>query len=152
MQIGMRKFGLALAAVGFLALTGCASVPLASADQDQAAKSFTAQSGKARIYLYRNETFGAAIKMPVSFDGKTVGQTASKTYFYWDVDPGTHSIASLTENTPTISVDAKSDNVYYVWQEVKMGAFAARSDLHLVDEETGKKGVQQCKLAQPQTF
>jgi hypothetical protein len=35
-----------------------------------------------------------------------------------------------------------------VWQEVKMGAFAARSALHLVDEKTGEDGVKECKLIQ----
>jgi hypothetical protein len=68
------------------------------------------------------------------------------------VEPGKHTLASLTENTPTIDVDAKSNGVYYVWQEVKMGAFAPRSMLHLVDEDKGKKGVQDCKLAQVQTY
>ncbi len=152
MKINMSKISVVLTAFAVLGLAGCASVPMAPEGQDTAGKSFVAQAGKARIYLYRDETFGAAIKMPVSFNGKTVGQTASKTYFYWDVDPGKHTLASLTENTPTIDVNAQADNVYYVWQEVKMGAFAARSDLHLVDEGKGQKGVQACKLAQAQTY
>ena len=37
---------------------------------------------------------------------------------------------------------------YYVWQEVKMGAFAARSALHLVDEQKGEAAVKECKLIQ----
>ena len=37
---------------------------------------------------------------------------------------------------------------YYVWQEVKMGAFMARSLLQQVDEESGRKGVLECKRAQ----
>lgn len=152
MNIRVRKMGVILAVVTVLGLAGCASVPMAPTGQDTIGKAFAAQSGKARIYLYRNETFGAAIKMPVTFDGRTVGQTASKTYFYWDVAPGKHTLASLTENTPTVEVQAQADNVYYVWQEVKMGAFAARSDLHLVEGDKGKKGVQECKLAQAQTY
>src|ERR687895_160048 len=102
MRIHMRKIAAVVAILAVLGLAGCASVPMAPEGQDTVGKSFVAQSGKARMYLYRDETFGAAIKMPVSFDGKTVGQTASKTYFYWDVDPGKHTLASLTENTPTI--------------------------------------------------
>lgn len=152
MEPGLRSLKISMMAVGLLVLTGCASVPMASTEQDQVGKGFVSQPGKARIYLYRNETYGAAIRMPVSFDGRTVGQSASKTYFYWDVEPGKHTLASLTENTPTLSVDAQPNNVYYVWQEVKMGAFAARSDLHLVDEAKGKKGVAECKLAQSQTY
>jgi hypothetical protein len=152
MQTRARKLLSAALVTGALALAGCASVPLAPAAQDQAGKTFAAPSGQARIYLYRNETFGAAIKMPVTFNGASVGQTASKTYFYWDVPAGKHTIASLTENSPTVEVNAKPNGVYYVWQEVKMGAFAARSALHVVEEDQGKKGVEQCKLAEVQKY
>lgn len=151
-MVHVSKISVTFTALALLGLGGCVSVPMAPAGQDEIGKSFVTQSGKARIYLYRDETFGAAIRMPVTFDGKTVGQTASKTYFYWDVEPGQHTLASLTENTPTLEVITQADNVYYVWQEVKMGAFAARSDLHLVDEIKGKKGVQACKLAQAQAY
>jgi hypothetical protein len=35
---------------------------------------------------------------------------------------------------------------YFVWQEVKMGMFAPRSLLQLVDEGKGRAGVSECKL------
>ena len=42
---------------------GCASVPMAGANEDTQAKSFVATTdGRANLYVYRNETFGAAIK------------------------------------------------------------------------------------------
>lgn len=49
-----------------MVLSGCASVPMAPAEQDTAAKQFQAPADKARLYVYRNESFGAAIAMPVS--------------------------------------------------------------------------------------
>jgi hypothetical protein len=55
---------------------------------------------------------------------------------------------SKTENDVTLDIDAQPGKNYYVWQEVKMGMFAARSALHLVDETTGEAGVKQCKLIQ----
>lgn len=152
MGIKFRMTVVASVAAGLFGLAGCASVPLAPVEQDAAAKQFLTAPGKARIYLYRDEGFGAAITMPVIFDGRAVGQTAARTYFFWEVDPGRHTLASLTQNTSTVEVDARADGVYYVWQEVKMGAFTVRSDLQLVDEATGRKGVQSCKLAQPQTY
>jgi hypothetical protein len=36
--------------------------------------------------------------------------------------------------------------IYYVWQEVKMGMFSARSALHQVDAAKGQKGVEESKL------
>lgn len=37
---------------------------------------------------------------------------------------------------------------YFVWQEVKMGLWMARSALQTVDEATGRKGVAECKRIQ----
>lgn len=129
-------------------LTGCATVPMASVELDQEAKTFAVEPGKANIYVYRNETMGAAVAMPVALDGRVAGKTASKTYFMWTVEPGMHEITSLTENTSKLSIDARAGQNHFVWQEVKMGAWSARSLLQEVSEEEGRKGVLECKLIQ----
>lgn len=129
-------------------LSGCASVSMTTPEEDTRAKAFAAPSGKANIYVYRNETMGAAITMPVSLDGRVAGKTASKTYFLFQVAPGSHEIQSLTENTALLRVNAEAGRNYFVWQEVKMGGFAARSDLKLVDDATGRAGVMECKRIQ----
>jgi uncharacterized protein YceK len=136
----------ALAAV--VLASGCASVQMASEQQDSAAKSYAVKPGTANIYVYRNEQMGAAIKMPVALNGKLVGDTAAKTYLLLQVPPGSHTIVSKTENDATLAVNAQAGRNYFVWQEVKMGMMTARSLLHLVDEPTGKAGVAECKLAQ----
>lgn len=128
--------------------TGCASVNMADASQDAQHKTFTAPADKAGIYVYRNETFGAAIKMPVAVDGQVIGQTAANTYLYKEVAPGKHKVESLTEGSDNkVEVDVKAGTLTYIWQEVKMGMWAAASRLHLVDPEQGKKGVMETKLA-----
>ena len=127
-------------------LSGCASVPMASLEADESAKQFNVDSNKANIYLYRNESMGGAIAMPVALDGHIAGKTGSKTYFYWTVEPGEHEITSLTENTARIKINAKAGKNHYIWQEVKMGMWTARSQLHEVGEEKGKKEVNDCKL------
>jgi Protein of unknown function (DUF2846) len=130
-------------------LGGCASVPMASVDADAKAKTFVAPpAGQANIYVYRNETFGSAIKMPLLLDNQSIGDTGPHTYALRQVSPGKHTITSKTEKDATLDVDAQAGKNYYVWQEVKMGAFAARSALHLVDDQTGEDGVKQCKLIQ----
>lgn len=138
-----------LALLSLLALGGCASVPMATPQQDAAAKQFTVPPGESRIYLYRNETFGAAITMPVALDGKLMGKTASKTYFVWDVAPGHHLIESKTENDSKLTLDTVAGQPYFVWQEVKMGLFSPGSKLHLMNRQAGEKGVLECKLARP---
>jgi hypothetical protein len=142
-----RKLLAGLALLAAVLASGCASVQMASPEQDTAAKSFAVKPGMANIYVYRNETFGAALKMPVALDGRLIGDTASKTYLLLQVPPGPHTVLSKTENDSTVQVNADAGHNYFVWQEVKMGMFAARSELHLVDEATGKTGVVECNLA-----
>lgn len=127
-------------------LTGCASVPMATPEQDAAAKSFTVKADKANLYIYRNESFGGAVKMPVLVDGKMVGDTMKMSYIKYEVAPGAHTIISKAENDAELKVDAAAGKNYFVWQEVKMGVWSARSALSLVDAEKGQAGVKECKL------
>ena len=143
----MKRILLAVAALSVTLLAGCATVPMASPEADTRAKSFATVPTKANIYIYRNESFGGAIKMTVSMNGKVLGQTGPRSYLFAQVDPGKYEIASLTENTSTITIDAQPDKNYFVWQEVKMGAWSARSQLLLMDEASGRKGVEECTLA-----
>jgi hypothetical protein len=135
--------GIVLAA---FVMGGCASVPMASAEKDVAAKTFVPKPGKASVYVYRNETFGAAIKMAVVLDGKLVGDTASKTYFLLEITPGKHELVSKGENDSVLPLDVQAGNNYFVWQEIKMGMFGPRSMLHSVDNATGRAAVGECKL------
>jgi len=138
-----------LLAACFLAslLVGCASVPMGDAKKDAELKSFTAKKDVAGIYIYRNESIGAAVRMDVEVDGKPIGQTAAKTYFYTEVAPGTHTIISKSENDDSIRIDTVAGKLYYVWQEVKMGILYARTKLHQVGEDEGRKGVLETNLA-----
>lgn len=142
----LRKLLVIGAVLTAMTVSGCASVQMASDAQDSAAKTFQVKPGKANIYVFRNETFGAALKMPVALNGGLVGDTASKTYLLMEVDPGRHTVVSKTENDSTVEVNAVAGQNYFLWQEVKMGLMSARSNLQLVDEKTGKAGVNECKL------
>ena len=119
---------------------------MASQERDTTAKTFTVKPNRANIYVYRNETIGAAIKMPIVLNGKLVADTGSKTYLLLEVPPGNHTIVSKTENDSTLTVSAIAGRNYFIWQEVKMGLFAARSALQQVDDATGKAGIAECKL------
>jgi hypothetical protein len=136
------------ALIGTLTLAGCATVPMASMEQDSAAKGFATPPDLSRIYLYRNKSFGGAIPLTVSLDGKTMGQTGPNTYFVWDVSPGEHTVTSYSEDVSTLNLTTAPGRAYYIWQEVKRGLWSAQSQLQEVDEATGRSGVLECKLAQ----
>lgn len=131
-----------------LLAAGCATVPMASLEDDTQAKTHTVRPGKSNIYVYRNETFGGAITMTVTLDGRVAGQSGPQTYYLFEVDPGTHEVSSIAENTSTVRLSTVAGKSYYLWQEVKMGFWMARSQLQQVDENTGRKGVAECKRAQ----
>lgn len=142
----MKKFFAGIALV--LSLVGCATVNMGDAKQDAALKTFKIAPDKSGVYIYRNESMGAAIKMTVELDGKPIGQTAANTYLYTEVAPGKHTFISKAENDSAIEVDATPGTLLYIWQEVKMGILGARSKLQLVDPAQGQKGVQETKLAE----
>lgn len=141
----MKKLVGMFALIGIL--HGCASVPMGDSVKDSEMKRFGTIPDMSRIYIYRNETFGAAVKMTVTVDGRVIGATAANTYLVADVPAGVHTIGSDAENLTMLKVNTQAGKNIYVWQEVKMGFGYARSQLHLVSEGEGKEGVLETKLA-----
>jgi len=129
-------------------LVGCASVPMGDAKQDAALKTFTIAPDKAGVFIYRNESIGAGVKMDVEIDAKPIGQTAANTYLYKEVSPGKHTVTSKSENTDSLEINVVPGTLSYIWQEVKMGVLYARTKLHLVSDTDGKKGVLETNLAE----
>lgn len=147
----MNKKALAsIVVLASLYLTGCASVPMAPAEKDQARKEFTAPpEGMSGLYIYRNSSFGGALKKTVRVDGKIIGETAPHTYFYTTLKPGVHELATESEfSDNTLSIDMQPGQNYYVHNFIKFGAFVGGAGLKQVSDEEGQKGVRECKLAQ----
>lgn len=135
------------AVVATVALSGCASVPMADHQADVRAKTFAPPTdGKANLYVYRNEVFGGAVKLTLVLDDKVIGDTGPNTYVLRQISPGKHTLVSKSENDAKLALDAKAGRNYFVWQEVKMGLFSPRTALHEVDAATGEKGVRECEL------
>jgi len=129
-------------------LGGCASVPMAPATLDHAAKQFAKLPDKGNVFIYRDESMGAAIKMGIYLNEAPVAQTAAKTYINLQLAPGQYKIRSHAENNSEVVLDVKAGEVYFLWQEVKMGFGSARCKLQVVDAETGMRAVKSCNLVQ----
>ena len=141
----INRLTAAFAAACIALAAGCASVPEATPEQDQQAKAFTAPSGRAGVYVYRNEMLGMMNSLDVTLDGKPLGATKGKTYLYTEVAPGSHTVMGKGENESTVTFDALAGRLYFIWQEVKMGLMGPRNELKVVDEATGKAGVMESK-------
>lgn len=129
----------------FIFLSGCATIPRLSKELDTAAKTFETTTDKANIYIVRDEFIGAAVGMPLDINGKLLGKTSALTYILATVTPGTQNIISHAENDSTLSLDVEPGKNYFVWQEVKMGLFMARTKLHSISETEGKAKVLKCE-------
>ena len=141
---------LATTALLCLSLVGCAAVPMASTQDDSAAKRFAPAPDMSGIYIYRNEFVGAAIKMPVVLDGKQLGKTVAYSYLYKEVAPGKHIVTADGENTDLLKVVTQPGQITFIHQEVKMGFSVARSGMRIVEAAEGKAGVLECKLIESQ--
>lgn len=132
--------------IAALALVGCAQVPRASVTEEAKAKQFAPQAETASLYIFRDELFGGAISLPVNLNNQNLGYTGPKSFFYLNVAPGRYTIESMAENQASISIDVQAAKNYFVWQEVKMGLFQARSNLTQTDDARGRQGVQASKM------
>jgi len=142
--------GLFLAIVAaILLVSGCASVPMAPASEDAALKTFAPpEEGKAGVYIYRNSFVGKALKKDLHLDGEFLGESANKTYFYRQVEPGEHTISTESEfGDNAFTFVAQAGLNYFIRQYIKMGVFVGGADLELVPEEEGRTGVLNSRLA-----
>jgi hypothetical protein len=141
--------GLATLAVGFATLSGCASVPMASPEQDAAAKQFVAPEGdKVGLYVFRNSNFGTALKKLITLDGSPLGQTAPMTYFYKDIAPGKHNLKTQAEfGDNEIEFVAEKGKPVFIRNYIKIGTFVHSANLEQVGEAEGKRGVLECSRA-----
>ena len=124
----------------------CASVNLAEPDEDSAAKSFAVADGESNIYIFRSEDVILNKGVSIKVDGRPMGNTGPRTFILATVSPGKHTITATGENTEQLEVETVPGENYFVWLEIRLGAFTNHGHLHLMNEDEGKKGVMASKL------
>lgn len=132
-----------------LLASGCASVPMAPASEDAALKTFAPpEEGMAGVYIYRNSAVGQALKKNLYLNGEFLGESANKTYFYRQLEPGEHTVSTESEfSDNSLKFVVQAGINYFIRQYIKMGVFVGGANLELVSEEEGKKGVLKSGLA-----
>jgi hypothetical protein len=129
-------------------ITGCAtSTPSGTSETDTRGRLSTAAQDKANLYLYRDPNIKVAVTTKLSVNGKEVEATKRTTCGHWEVNPGTYEISSESPSASTVRIVAEAGKSYYVWQEVKVsngGYGFPTNELHVVDVDTGRRGVLAC--------
>jgi hypothetical protein len=133
-------------------LLGCASVKMASKEEDASLKEFKLPpSDRAGLYIFRNSFLGQMLTRPIYVDGNLIGETANGVYFYLDLSPGKHFISTASEfGKNSITFEAEGGKNYFAEQYMKMGIFSGGSDVEMVDEKVGMQQVLDCELAEQQ--
>lgn len=149
-DLAMRnRFKLLVTAFGFAVLTGCASVPMDTPSADASLKEFaTPPTDQAGLYIYRDSFGGQGLKKTLKIDGKMIGETANRTYFYRLITPGTHVIATESEfSDNSINLLAVGGQNHYIRQSIKMGVFVGGANLEIIPEATAQAHLRKCELA-----
>ncbi len=132
-----------------MTLGGCASVPMASNEEDAAAKEFKAPpEGKSGLYIFRDSFVGKALKKELSVNGETIGESAPDVYFYKMVTAGKQTITTESEFSPNdLIIKTEPEKNYFIENYIKMGVFVGGADLREVSESEGMNRVNKLKLA-----
>jgi len=147
----MNKVFVASAALAAsLLFSGCASVNMAPKEESAKAKEFAQPAaGNAGVYVYRDSFVGQALKKDIWIDGKCIGESANKVFFYTQV-PGdkTHKIDTESEFSPnTLEAMLVAGKNYFFRQFIKMGVFVGGAGIEEIPEEQGKKEIAQLEMA-----
>lgn len=133
-----------------LFISGCASVPLESEEKSAEAKKFAAPAeGMAGLYVYRDSSFGGALKKNVMINGKCLGESAPYIFFYEQLEGDKeHIVATESEFSDNeLPLLMQSGENYFVRQYMKMGVFVGGAKLEVVPAEKGKKAIKELDLA-----
>jgi len=146
----MRTTTCAALLLSYLAMTGCASVPMEGMEETSIAKKFNPPvEGSSGLYIYRPSSLGGAVRIDVYVDGKCIGKSAPYVFFYEEVEGDkSHKVSTESEFSPNdLIVKVKSGMHYFIRQYIKFGVFVGGAGLELVDEEKGKKEVSELDMA-----
>lgn len=131
-------------------LSSCASVPMENRSVSDQAKAFpTPSQGNAGIYIYRLGGLGTALKKDLWIDGRCIGETAPKVFFFEEVAGNMeHKISTESEFSPNeFTLKTESGKNYFIKQYIKMGLVVGGANLKLMDETKGMKEISRLKMA-----
>jgi len=122
-------------------------VPLATRNDDRLAKRFVGDSSFANVYIVRDWQWKGVLP-DVVVDGKTIGKSASGTFFLVRLAPGIHRLGSPSQPRSQIDVEVDSGNNYFISQcALSHWNASAGSNLERLPNDKGRALVIKCKKA-----
>lgn len=110
----------------------------------------------ALVYVVRPAGIGGLVRFNVLVDDpglnnldenpREAGYTRGAQHIWFFVEPGEHTIYSVAENRAEIKIFAEAGKIYFIKQNVEMGAFIARNTLEIIDDLEGRYWVKESRL------
>ena len=144
----IRKVLLAAA----LVMSGCAQVPMADLQADQAAKAFPPpEPGRGALYVYRTGLMGIARTIDVQVVGGRSAQLASNTYLRLEGPPGPIQVdCKVGDKTGAQQLEIVEGRTRYVEASMKIGILLPSCELAEVPPEQGQAAVRGSKRVEVQ--
>jgi len=126
-----------------------AEVTFAPKADDVRAKNALPPSGKALVFLFREDNTEKKGEEPVWLDDSYMGMSAPRSYYLWAVDPGRHRIAAGNDRGVTVALDVESGRNYFV--ALRVTATGAPLELKSVSYARGRVAVNRCRLIEAES-
>jgi hypothetical protein len=81
-------------------------------------------------------------------DGKFIGETRAKTYFFTVVKPGLHYLITEAENISIVRMNFKKGMIYYIYQDITSGFWDKNKSLSLLNSTEAQKSMSECEYIQ----
>lgn len=137
----LRSAGLALLLL--VTLGACATVPMASTQEDQEAKRFDRPApDKGALYIYRSGWMGSARAIDVAIVGGATAELATNTYLRLEGPPGAIGIdCRYGDKTSGGQVQITDGQTRYVEVSVKVGLWMPGCEIAEVSPDQGRAAV-----------
>jgi hypothetical protein len=126
-----------------------AEVTFAPKADDNRAKNAVPPSGKALVFLFREEGAEQKSAPPVWLDDSRMGTSVPRSYYLWALAPGRHTIAAGNERRVTVTLDVESGRNYFV--ELRVAANGTPLALKTVAYARGRTAVNRCRLIEAES-
>jgi hypothetical protein len=138
---------MSIMAVGCSTMNNVKRMP---AEADSKAKSLQPPSGKSLVYVVRPTLLGKPFGGNITANNEYVGTTQGGLYVYATLAPGEYTFkVTGHDNDSTIVVNLEAGKIYFIKQEVYPSLFTGfkgRTKLALLDNDQGRKVLQECRL------
>ena len=141
----------ALIAVALL-LPGCAQVPMANPQADQAAKAFVPpEPGRGALYVYRSGVMGFALPIDVTIVGGRTAQLGYNTYVRLEGPPGPIEVdCKVGDNTGARQLEISEGRTRYVEVSMKATLLLPGCEVSEVSPDQGQAAVRSSRRVEVQ--